>query len=276
MAVKPNIDDYKFTDYRNPDAFFGGEMPERGTYRKALKSVADEIEQQAQVVKKTYWGNTPAAKQFRTELDNIWGHSSVRDTLSPTANSQLEDQPELLQAVNDVRQYGRNLLKELEPLTQWNGKEWIEPVNESIIDKLGKAIYEAENEGGKFFYIIGEAEESTSYYDSDTHMYFPDSRTLDNGYFPKERYNTLQEVVDAILEDGYYSIDEKIDFPSDVDYLEDLPEWYEQNKDDMTVNENKNYIELFSYWCTKMEEFGPEYHEYEAEVSRLIEICKEK
>lgn len=140
-----------------------------------------------------------------------------------------------------------------------------------IFNKLGTAIYEAENEGGKYFYIVGEAEESTSYYDSDTHMYFPDSRTLDNGYFPKERYNTLQEVIDAVIEDGYGSVDDKINFPDDVDYLEDI-----ESEEQCKPEENNKYIQLISYWCTKMEEFGPEYHEYEAEVSRLIEICKEK
>ena len=125
-AIKPNIDNYKFTDYSNPDAFFYGEMPERGTYKKALKSIIDEIEHKFNVVKKTYWGNTPAAKQFEIELRNIWNHSSIRDTLS-TTDSSVRKQPELLQAVNDVRKYGGDLLEELKPLTQWNGKEWVKP-----------------------------------------------------------------------------------------------------------------------------------------------------
>lgn len=125
-AIKPNIDDYQFTDYRNPDAFFYGQMPERGTYKKALKSIVDEIEHKFNVVKKTYWGNTPAAEQFVIELRNIWSHSSVRDTLS-TTDSTVKKQPELLQAIKDVRKYGRDLLEELKPLTQWNGSEWIKP-----------------------------------------------------------------------------------------------------------------------------------------------------
>ena len=83
-VIKPNIDDYNFTDYRNPDAFFYGQMPERGTYKKALKSVVDEIEHKFNVVKKKYWGNTPAAKQFEIDLNNIWSHSTVKDTLSTT------------------------------------------------------------------------------------------------------------------------------------------------------------------------------------------------
>ena len=146
MAVKPNIDDYKFTDYRNPDAFIGGKMPERGTYRKALKSVADEIEHLANVAKKTYWGNTPAYDQFRIELDhNIWNHSSIRDFLSVHSNSDIERQPELLQAINDVRKYGRDLLDELKPLTQWNGKEWVEPKNESLAESLNKTVKLAES-----------------------------------------------------------------------------------------------------------------------------------
>lgn len=125
-AIKPNIDDYQFIDYQNPDAFFYGRMPERGTYKKALKSVVDEIEHKFNVVKKKYWGNTPAAKQFEIELNNIWNHSTVRDTLS-TMSSSARKQPELLQAIKDVRKYGYDLLEELKPLTQWNGNEWVKP-----------------------------------------------------------------------------------------------------------------------------------------------------
>ena len=125
-TIKPNIDNYKFTDYQNPDAFFYGKMPERETYRKALKSIIDEIEHKFNVVKKTYWGNTPAVKQFEIELRNIWNHSSVRDALS-TTDSSVRKQPELSQAVNDVRKYCGDLLEELKPLTQWNGKEWVKP-----------------------------------------------------------------------------------------------------------------------------------------------------
>lgn len=125
-AIKPNIDDYRFTDYQNPDAFFYGQMPERGTYKKALKSVADEIEHKFNVVKKKYWGNTPAAKQFEIDLNNIWSHSTVRDTLS-TTDSAVRKQPELLRAIKDVTKYGYDLLEELKPLTKWNGNEWVKP-----------------------------------------------------------------------------------------------------------------------------------------------------
>lgn len=209
MAVKPNIDNYKFTDYRNPDAYFGGEMPERGTYRKALKSVADEIEHQAQVVKKTYWGAKPAAKQFITELDNIWGHSSVRDTLSPSANSHLEEQPELLQAINDVRKYGRDLLKELEPLTYWNGKEWVEPVNESICEKLERSIKLAEDEGEAKYYYIVDANYSVPghYWNDDIKAYTPEGDR--DGYDGQEtsKLYTWQELLYA-LDDEYLLTDD--------------------------------------------------------------------
>ena len=125
-AIKPNIDNYNFKDYQNPDAFLYGEMPERGTYRKALKSVVDEIEHQFNIVKKHYSGNMPAAKQFEIKLRNIWRHITVRDTLS-TTDSSVRKQPELLQCVKDVRKYGYDLLEELKPLTQWNGNEWVKP-----------------------------------------------------------------------------------------------------------------------------------------------------
>ena len=137
-----------------------------------------------------------------------------------------------------------------------------------MLEKYYKTLQEAESEN-KYFYIIGDAEEGYSYFDSDTGYNIPDYRTLDNGYFPKERYATFKEVCDLLVDEGYYNIYEKINFPNEYN-LEEIEE------SDCTPNDLGPYIELCSYWCEREEEFGPEYHERTAIVSRLIQICKEK
>ena len=140
------------------------------------------------------------------------------------------------------------------------------------LDKLYKILNEAEG-NGKYFYIVGEANATDYYYDSDTHMNIPEPKTMDQGYIDKIRYNTLEEVIDAVIKDGYDSIEEKENFPKDFDYLEEI-----RNEDEakLTPQEYPNYYELLSFFVEKEEEFGPEYHEVTEIVSRLIQICKEK
>ena len=256
MTVKPNIDNYKFTDYRNPDAYFGGEMPERGTYRKALKSVADEIEQQARIAKKTYWGATPPAKQFRTELNNIWGHSSVRDTLSPAANSQLEDQPELLQAVNDVRKYGQDLLKELEPLTQWNGKEWVEPVNESIINKLRDVINEAEENEAKYYYIV-DANYSVPghYWNDDIKAYTPEG--------DRDEYDGQETSKLYTWDDLLWALDDEYLLTDDVPDEAPTEIIKEENGNKILLEYN---VEREQEWDDEEGHFEIRYYNYEVQI----------
>lgn len=142
----------------------------------------------------------------------------------------------------------------------------IKKMNENLTRKVQRNKLQ-ENKS-KYFYIVGDAEKATSYFDSDTYTYIPEVETLGSGW-TSNKYNTFKEVIDDIIKEGYDSVDEKINFPKESDYLEEV-----QEKDCIPQNYN-SYQELVSYWCTKEEEFGPEYHEVTEEVSRLIQICKE-
>ena len=61
-----------------------------------------------------------------------------------------------------------------------------------------------EAEGSKYFYIVGDGEVAYSYFDSDTHMYMPDSHDIGGGYIDKERFDTLQDVFNAIDEEKWH------------------------------------------------------------------------
>lgn len=139
-------------------------------------------------------------------------------------------------------------------------------INKNLIQRIRKN--RLQENIGKYFYIVGDAEKTTNYFDNDTYTYIPEVETLDNGWTSK-KYNTFEEVIADIVKEGYDSVDEKVNFPKDYDYLEEVRE-----KDCIPQNYN-SYQELISYWCTREEEFGPEYQEVVEEVSRLIQICKE-
>lgn len=124
---------------------------------------------------------------------------------------------------------------------------------------------------GKYFYYVGEADEDSTYYDSDSHNYMPDSRTVGRGW-KSDLYNTLEEAIDALIDEGYGLIDQKFNFPKDINYLEDI-----EDESVCTLKEiGNNEIELLSFSTVTEEEFGSEYQEETLEVSREIQICKLK
>lgn len=139
-----------------------------------------------------------------------------------------------------------------------------------MLDYYLRKLSEAEGNPGKYFYIVGDGEISCSYFDSDTHMYMPDYHDLGDGYIDKQRFDTLQDVFNAIDEEGLLRADEKINFPDGWDLDDDIQE------EDCTPVDYPNYIELLSWWCEREEEHGPEYHERTEVVNRLIQVCKEK
>ena len=82
-----------------------------------------------------------------------------------------------------------------------------------MLDYYLRKLSEAEGNPGKYFYIVGDGEISCSYFDSDTHMYMPDYHDLGDGYVDKQRFDTLQDVFNAIDEEGLLRADEKIMIP---------------------------------------------------------------
>ena len=121
-AYKPDLNQFKFTDYPNED---GQSYKGRETYRKALQSVLDEIERKLNKCKYDYSGNTNPAKQAQIISNDIWRNSSVRDSLNLNS-STVKRQPGLYNAIKAVKDYQQQLINELKPLTIWNGKEWVE------------------------------------------------------------------------------------------------------------------------------------------------------
>ena len=162
--------------------------------------------------------------------------------------------------------------------------------NTKIIKKLNKVITEALNENeeneeikreeekattGKYFYIVGEAEKADYYTDYDTGITMSEPKTVGKGYEDRARYNTLQEVIDAVIEEGYGSIEDKDNFPKEFDYLEDITD---EDEGKLTPKEYPNYYELLSYFTENEEDFGDDDHYRYEIVTRLIQIrkCKEK
>ena len=121
-AYKPDLNQFKFTDYPNED---GQSYKGRETYRKALQSVLDEIERKLNKCKYDYSGNTNPAKQAQIISNDVWRNSSVRDSLNLNS-STVKRQPGLYNAIKAVKDYQQQLINELKPLTIWNGKEWVE------------------------------------------------------------------------------------------------------------------------------------------------------
>ena len=121
-AYKPDLNQFKFTDYPNED---GQSYKGRETYRKALQSVLDEIERKLNKCKYDYSGNTNPAKQAQIISNDVWRNSSVRDSLNLNS-STVKRQPGLYNAIKAVKDYEKQLIEGLKPLTVWNGKEWVE------------------------------------------------------------------------------------------------------------------------------------------------------
>ena len=120
----------------------------------------------------------------------------------------------------------------------------------------------------KYFYIIGDSEEHFTYWDNDVYANVPDSRTIHNGY-QSEMFDSFEEAIDELIKEDYLTIDERINFPEDLD-LEDITE------DDCTPIEYNDYYELFSYWTECWEEHGPEENPRDIQVVKFIQMFKKK
>ena len=120
----------------------------------------------------------------------------------------------------------------------------------------------------KYFYVIGDSEQATSYWDSDIYAYVPDTDVTYDGYQSKN-FHTFEEALAALIEEDYITIDDPINFPKNMD-LDEITE-----KDCSPKDYGDNY-ELFSYWNKRWEERGPEDRPSECEIYRFIQMFKKK
>lgn len=113
-----DISKFEFTDYRNPD---GQRGTSSATYRSTLQSVSDQLEKAAERVINNYSGAMPPARQFITEQEHIFRHSTVRDMVGPSSEQGLKD------AMKALRDRGGQLHKQLEQYTKWDTdqRKWV-------------------------------------------------------------------------------------------------------------------------------------------------------
>lgn len=120
----------------------------------------------------------------------------------------------------------------------------------------------------KYFYIVGDSEVNTSYYDSGINATVPDSRTINNGY-QSDKFDTFEECIDELISEGYTEIVDFINYPKDLS-LDEITEM------DCTPEDKTSYVELLSYWCEVWDEEGPEERPREVLVNKFISVCKDK
>ena len=158
--------------------------------------------------------------------------------------------------------------------------------NTEIIKNLNKVINEALNEKeeikreeekvttGKYFYIVGEAEKTDYYTDYDTGITMSEPVYVGRGWEDKSRFDTFEEVLAEVVEDGYWNIESTCNFPDGVE--KDLELLTNEDEAKLTPKEYPKFYELLSYYTEKEEDFGDEDHYGYEIVTRLIQICKEK
>ena len=127
-ADKPvNIDDFKFTDYKNPD---GQNTANRKTYKSAMKDWAEQTEKVFERTLKNYWGNTPPEKQLQTAFRNLNSEASIRDLVSNSSEAGLKEARDAISA-----RQGK-LLEMAKKYTKWDSskREWVEDSSTSAKD----------------------------------------------------------------------------------------------------------------------------------------------
>ena len=73
----------------------------------------------------------------------------------------------------------------------------------------------------KYYYIIGKDIYPALYFDSGTNSWFKDVYL--SGKIRKSKvFDNFYDCIDAIIDDGYGTVDQKLNFPEHIDYLEDL------------------------------------------------------
>lgn len=73
----------------------------------------------------------------------------------------------------------------------------------------------------EYYYIIGKDINKYLYYDTNTNSWFEDTYTSGRIY-KSEVFNNLYDCIDAIIAEGYGTVDQKLNFPEHIDYLEDI------------------------------------------------------
>ena len=86
----------------------------------------------------------------------------------------------------------------------------------------------------KYCYIVGKDIYHTLYYDSDTNNWFKDVY-LSGKIRKSKTFDNLYDCIDAIIDDGYGTVDQKLNFPEHINYLEDL--------------KPENISEYIDYYC---------------------------
>ena len=114
-----NIDDFKFTDYKNPD---GQNTDKRKTYKSAMKDWSEQTEKLYERAMKNYWGDTPPEKQLHTAFMNLNREASIRDLVSNSSEAGLKEARDAIYARQN------KLIEMSKKYTKWDSSKgkWIE------------------------------------------------------------------------------------------------------------------------------------------------------
>lgn len=144
-----NIDDFQFTNYKNPD---GQNTTNRKTYKDAMKDWAGETEKQYERALKNYSGDTPPAKQLEIAFMNLNRESSIRDMVSNSSESGLKA------ARGAIYARQARLMEDAKEYTKWDRTKggWVkETSKDSVPDKaVGKTWSDTKTELGKMGYKV--------------------------------------------------------------------------------------------------------------------------
>lgn len=73
----------------------------------------------------------------------------------------------------------------------------------------------------KYYYIVGKDFNYELYYDSNTNSWLEDAY-YSGKIYKSEIFNNFYDCIDAIIAEGYGTVDQKLNFPEYINYLEDL------------------------------------------------------
>ena len=73
----------------------------------------------------------------------------------------------------------------------------------------------------KYCYIVGKDAYHTLYYDLDTNSWFEDAY-ISGKIYKSKTFDNIYDCIDSIIDDGYGTVDQKLNFPEHINYLEDI------------------------------------------------------
>ena len=148
-----NIDDFKFTDYRNPD---GQNTSNRKTYKSALKDWAEQTEKLYTRTLKNYWGGTTPEKQLTTEFMNLNREASIRDLVSSSSEDGLKEARDAIYArQNKLIEMSKKYTKWDSSKGEWTVGETKSTSKDDVPTKaLGKTWSDTKTELGKMGYKV--------------------------------------------------------------------------------------------------------------------------